>query len=161
MPHRKDLSPWKQQIERWIEEKMPIDNMRSQLALTGIRVGRTVFKEHLNAWGLQLEAALRPHFQDSQALRDRLQHCFRELRASDKETVRILEAEGFVIGIRRVARLRKEMGLMKRLEGNNAIAMEAAATEALQNELDSGHVEDFGRGHLYTYMRSKYQIVGR
>ena len=95
------------------------------------------------------------------ALRDRVAHAFFHLRLSDSETITILEIDGFAPGKKTLAKLRRSTGLYKRVPSDKIEEVEQAMREALKNEMETGHIEDFGRGHLYTWMRSRYNLIGR
>jgi hypothetical protein len=77
-----------------------------------IRVPERTLTKLLLQWGLRIN---RPPAKDTAELRARVTEIFRDGYLTDIETSRVLEQEGFTVGQRRVARLRKEMGLFKRL----------------------------------------------
>ena len=66
-----------------------------------------------------------------------------------------------MIGARIVKNLRKKLGLLKRVTAENIETAVAITTAALEQELQDGHVEDYRRGYLYAYIRSKYHVISR
>ena len=75
--------------------------------------------------------------------------------------VSILRRDGFDISKRTLQRRRLELGLYKRLDIAKAQQLEEMLGLVLQDAYSKGHIEDWGRGHLYTYLRSQYNVVGR
>ena len=67
--------------------------------------------------GLQ-QRITRPRAEDTPLLRQRITHAFNTLRLTDDATSRMLSRDGIVVGPRRIARLRKAMGLYKRGYGS-------------------------------------------
>ena len=50
---------------------------------------------------------------------------------------------------------------MKRTQRANFEEAYQRVGEILQQELANGSIEDYGKEHLYVYLRSKYNIIGR
>jgi len=97
----------------------------------------------------------------NQLLCDRITSIFHHQRVPDKQMLNILQAEGLGIGQKKLGKIRRSMGLHKQLPAADIAVKEQEYTEALSYELGRGSIEDFGRGMLYTFMRSKYTIIGQ
>ncbi|EMF16298.1 uncharacterized protein SEPMUDRAFT_34955, partial [Sphaerulina musiva SO2202] len=65
------------------------------------------------------------------------------------------------VGLIRIARLRKEIGLYKRILVAYREEAELGIVEVLRKELEDGGIKDLSRRMLYEYIRSKYNIVSR
>lgn len=57
--------------------------------------------------------------------------------------------------------MRKKIGLLKRTIVAQRRAIDAAIADALEIELARSQIEDLSRYMLYTYMRKRYNIIGR
>lgn len=115
MPRQKrtDIEPLKDIIVDWRRQGMILVDIRLKLMEEyNIRVPERTLTKLLCQWGLRIN---RPPTKDSAELRTRITEIFRDGRLTDAETSRVLEQEGFTVGQRKVARMRKEMGLFKRL----------------------------------------------
>ena len=153
-----DLSSSKDYIQRRVSEGATQEQIVQELQEQGVQTSKATLRRSMAAWKIRCR---RPVIEDSEALRNSLTNCVVDLRLTDEETARKLEADGFVIGARMVKNLRKKLGLLKRVTAENIETAVAITTAALEQELQDGHVEDYGRGHLYAYMRSKYHVIGR
>lgn len=148
----------------WITERVAAgvtqEEIRRELeAHYGIKIGRSKLMQQLAKWNV---TARRPAYQDSDELRERVAHCFHVLRLTDEKTQEMLEKEGYNIGSKRIARLRKEMGLLKRIPAEERDDAEAAIAKLLHQELkDGNNIRELGRKQLYKHIRSKYNVVGR
>jgi len=77
----------------------------------GISISDNTLKRNLNAWGIHV----RPHIKVTPEMRQRIYDLFYQERYyTDQQMAKILRREGFVISFRKLAKLRKEMGLSKR-----------------------------------------------
>lgn len=77
----------------------------------GISISENTLKRNLNAWGIHV----RPHIKVTPEMRQRIYDLFYQERYyTDQQMAKILRREGFVISFRKLAKLRKEMGLSKR-----------------------------------------------
>ena len=72
-----------------------------------------------------------------------------------------LRKQGFVIGPRGLRDQRRRLGLYRKLTDGGFATIEDAIREAVQKELNSGHIDGYGRGYLHTYFRSKQHIISR
>lgn len=108
-----DLSAQRQTITWWInQEKWTMSRVIETLAIEhGISISDNTLKRNLNAWGIHV----RPHIKVTPEMRQRIYDLFYQERYyTDPQMTKILMREGFVISSRKLAKLRKEMGLSKR-----------------------------------------------
>jgi transposase len=108
-----DLSAQRQTITWWItQEKWTMSRVMETLAIEHrISISENTLKRNLNAWGIHV----RPHIKVTPEMRQRIYDLFYQERYyTDQQMTKILRRDGFVISFRKLARLRKEMGLSKR-----------------------------------------------
>lgn len=133
--------------------------IREALRQQGCDVSRMTLYRQLTAWNLKSSKV--SNFEDSEELRARIKSLVRETRETDSEIASLLELEGFTIGERRVRRIRLELNLPKWQPRSAHESLSESTVSALRVLLDSGRIEDWGREHVYTYMRSEHGIFGR
>lgn len=76
-------------------------------------------------------------------------------------TTAIIQLDGFgSVNAHHVKRIRLSLGPLRRVSVRDE-QLEQAIREALVSEYRCGDIDDFGKGMLYTHMRSKYHFVGR
>lgn len=97
--------------------------------------------------------------QDEVALKAAIAAAFHMVKLSDKKTCVYLKLQGFDIGIRTLRRVRKSLNLWKRLPAAAYDEIEQHIREVVRAELDKGVIEDFGRNHVYAYMRTRYNFI--
>jgi hypothetical protein len=68
---------------------------------------------------------------------------------------------GYQISIWAVIRIRKQMGLVRRINVFDRKAMDKQMFEVLERELDDGRIAGYGRRHLYVYFRRQGHLVTR
>jgi hypothetical protein len=77
----------------------------------GISISENTLKRNLKAWGIHVRA----HIKVTPELRQRIYDLFYQERYyTDQQMTKILRRDGFVVSFRKLAKLRKEMGLSKR-----------------------------------------------
>lgn len=153
-----DLSAWQTKLENWREASWPYEDMRTAIQQeTGLSISLATFKRRLS------EIGIRTHFgnEDSIELRTRVTYIFSALRLSDVDTVDILERDGFKVNLRGLGHLRRKMGLKKKTKAADFDKVDEHLRLLLRLELDTNNIAGFGEGNLYTYMRSKYNVVGK
>lgn len=157
-PSRINLDPWRDTIAGWIRDGLKQDEICEELQAIGVSISDITLRRRLKEWNIKVN---RPPVEHILALRARITEIFHSFRLTDEETLQILEIDGFKVGHRKLGIIRRELGLKKRLDPLQHEAIEAAVRDVLQQELDQGHIEDLGRRNLYSYMRSKYNVIGR
>ncbi len=111
-------------------------------------VSRTL-QRRMRTW----QVTVRPQTQDTELLRTRIQDLFFD-GFDDTELLQILQEEDHQIGKYSLKRIRKELGLKRRLrtEEDKETANQRAL-DALTEELQHGVVEGYGRGLLYAHFQ--------
>lgn len=87
--------------------------MLENLQTAGIRICRRTFKRRLMQWGLT--SYKRPSPDAVNAIRQRIETSSLDRRITDAELLSMLRADGYEIGFRAIGRLRRELGLYKRV----------------------------------------------
>jgi hypothetical protein len=129
---------------KWRREGMIIIDIRLKLMEEhNIRVPERTLTKLLCQWGLRIN---RPPTKDSAELRARITEIFRDGYLTDAETSRVLEQEGFTVGQRKIARMRKEMGLFKKLNQGYVHPkpdqlQQPASPYVLVDQTEADHVE--------------------
>ncbi|KAI5207366.1 hypothetical protein E4T39_01991 [Aureobasidium subglaciale] len=108
-----DLSAHRQTITWWItQEKWQMDRVMAALESEhSISLSANTLKRNLNAWGI----SIRPRIKVTAEMRQRIYDLFYQERYyTDQQMAKLLRRDGFTISFRKLAKLRKEMGLSKR-----------------------------------------------
>lgn len=157
-PRKIDLAVWEQHIRRWIDEGKTYDEMRHTIFLeTGTAVAPMTWKRRLQ----EMDISIRTRVQDTPQVRAVIIHSFAALRSTDEQTSEELEDCGYTVSARSVGRIRRDMGLLKRVKRENFEEVEVLLRNLLRHELDDNEITGYGMGNVYTHMRSKYCVVGR
>src|SRR5262249_50056310 len=83
---------------------------------------------------------------------------------NDEDMLEVLQAEGYKIERRSLARIRKQLGLRRSTCGMDlqALKEDQQQLEAIiKAELNNGVIESYGRNHLYYHFRSIQVVVSR
>ena len=109
-----DLDPYRGFILERYRAGTALDKILFQLFEEhGVKVGKTVLYERLRDWG---EPVRQQRTRDSDALRQSLEDEFFATGMSDKELLEYLKSLGFQISHRGLVRLRKALGIRRRLD---------------------------------------------
>jgi hypothetical protein len=167
MPHQQNnpvgrpklnLFAWQTKIEEWREASWSYEDMRIAIQQeSGTAISLATFKRRLHEMGIQTRFMT----EDTLELRTRVAYIFSALRLNDVDTVDILERDGFKVNVRGLGRLRRKIGLKKRTQQADFEEVNEHLRSLLRLELDTNNISGFGEGHLYTYMRSKYNVIGK
>ena len=98
---------------------------------------------------------------DTAGLRLRIIALTYESCFNDADTLHALVQEGFTIAPRALQRIRKSMGIYKRVSVFNKAEADAEAERLVRQELDSGVIDGFGRGQLFYHFRTQGNIISR
>ena len=158
---RIDLRPHQDQLQQWVTDHVRQDDIRSRLVQQhGITISRTAFTDELRRLGIKRHnQRLTEH--EIGLLRVRIAHIFYALRLTDKEMIKVLRADGFELGIQKLAKIRKSMGLYKQVLADGVQGVTDRTEEVSEREYREGNIEDLGRSMLSNKMRSRYNLVGR
>lgn len=160
MPRQTDntLLQWEDQIRVWVDHGWTHQQMRETIEeATGISISRSTWIRRCR----DMNISLVPPVQDSPELRARIAYIFSALRLTDADTIDILTRDGFILSPSALIRIRRDMGLRKSTRATNSEEMDQQLRELLRSELDTNNISGYGKGNLYTYMRSKYNVVRR
>lgn len=157
-PPRLELGNWEDQIRSWQRLGVTHSQMRTQIEeATDTRISASTWGRRLREMGIQTK----PPVLDTVELRTRIAYLFSALRLTDADTIDVLARDGFTINTRALARIRKDMGLRKSTSREDFEAVDEQLRALLKQELDMNTISGFGEGNLYTYMRSKYNVIGK
>lgn len=122
-----------------------------------IVVEQKTIRRRLLEWGI----SKRKRVADTPELRIRISVLFYQCCLSDPHILTVLTREGYAISGRSLARIRKEMGLRRRINPGATEEADCAVRELVQKELDKGFIEGLGRGNLFSYFRNQMHIISR
>lgn len=152
------LDEYRDQIRAWLQEDgYTQSDVIDALAHNGQRVSARSLQRELQRLGI----SIRPRTQVTPELLQLIEELFRNNHQTDHEMLQVLQVHGHEVTPRALARIRKELGLYKRVEAEDEQEAETEARKVLAKELDEGHVENFGVRNLYTYLRAEYGLIGR
>jgi len=83
------------------------------------------------------------------------------MNCSDDEMVTELQYCGYNINKTQVTRLRKEIGLRRRMGVFERQERDTQLFQVLQEELNDGRIKGYGRRLLYDYFKKNGQLVTR
>jgi Clr5 domain len=155
----KDISHYKDEISELFLQGSTILNIVSYLFDNyNIKIGHRTLERRLAEWGVRKKDRNIDTFQ----LRARISVLFFQCCLGDKGILTVLKGEGYSINARGLSRIRKDMGLVRKVSPVNREEAEKLLLETVRKELDKGFIEGLGRGNLYSYFRSSVmQIVSR
>ena len=158
---RIDLRPHQDQLQQWVTNYIRQDDIRSRLLQQhGITISRTALTDELRRLDIKRHNERLTEHQIG-LLRIRIAHIFYALRLTDKETIKVLQADGFKLSIQKLAKIRKSIGLYKHVLADSIQAVTDRIEEVLKHKYREGNIKDLRRRILYNKMRSKYNLVSR
>ena len=153
----KDISLYRDEISNLISDGLTYNAIRTHLSTVyGVETSSRSFARYLAKWNIGKYN--KPV--DCPELRMRISALFFTC-LQDKNILKILQKEGYKIKARVLQQIRKDMGLLRRVDPFNQKEAQRLLFEIVQKELDKGHIEGYGRGNLYAYFRSQMHIVSR
>ena len=145
-------------ITSWHEMALTDSEIMDRLqAQFGLEISRTTFRKILKDWNPGKYSVTT----DSPELRTRISYLFIAQGFSDSEIFHVLKSEGFEVGARALARIRREQNLYRRLTPYERLQQEEELRTIIQTELDKGEIEGYGRRLLYTYFRTSGVLAPR
>lgn len=154
-----DLESYKQEIVTLFLSGSTADSIADHLLqlyeITNIS-GRTI-RRRLNTWGI----SKRQKTEDSPQLRARISVLFYQCCLADKEMLGVLQQEGYTLGEYGLQRIRLNLGLSRKISILDREKADAKLLEIVQEELDKGTIEGYGRGYLHTYFRQHGHCFSR
>jgi hypothetical protein len=151
------IDDMKQHIINWACTNVRTDEIIRRLRDEwGIKTSRRTVFRRLEEWGTHRRILT----EDTPLLRASIAILFR-LNCTDEEIVEELVDCGYNTSLTAVKRIRVSMGLLRRMNLFDRQARDAQLFEILKAELDEGHIEGYGRRHLYTYFKKRGQLATR
>ena len=156
MPPRPiNLSLYRAQIIKWARINVTYDKIAKRLRnLHKIAVDKRTIKRRLQQQDIKIKTTTL----DTPLLRVQIAILFR-LSNTDKETLKDLTNIGYQISIWTITRIRKQIGLVRRINIFNKKAIDKQMFKVLQRELDNGRIAGYGRKHLHVYFRRQGHLV--
>ena len=147
-----DLGPYKAQMITWFQDENKTANEIVELlcSLYNVTIVSQTVQRRLKDWGI----TKRTRVENTATLRARIAYMFCILGFTDNEILHALKEEGHRIEKTSLVRIRREQRLWRRLSIFDRAALEEQLREAIQEELDKGSIEGYGRGLLYTHFRT-------
>jgi len=152
-----DLDAHKDTIISLYLQGHSVDDVRQHLFDQGIKLGDRTLRTRLSQWNISKKI----HTDDTPELRLRIATLFYQCAFKDEDILDVLRQEGFKIQPRALRRIRKKMGLIRRLPGRDREEADKKLLAVVEAELNKGKIEAFGRSHLYYHFRSQQHIVSR
>lgn len=123
-----------------------------------INITERTLARRIQQWGLR---RLSLKMADNNALCERIRSLVRD-SLSDIKILPTLDCEDFQISVITLTRLRQQLGLRVRTDTPEAQRIQEDQTrEVLQQEIQDGNIEGYGRGLLLTHLRQKGYIFPR
>lgn len=154
---RIELDPYKDEITALFNQQKSNEDICLDLArLYAIEITPRTLRRRLQQWGL-----LRTKRIDDPILCERIRSLVCD-NLSDKEILLTLHREGFQISQDTLRKLRQKLGLRRRTDNPEAQRLqEDQMREILQQEIQDGSIEGYGRGLLHTHLRQKGYLFPR
>jgi hypothetical protein len=138
---------------------LTVDQLRIYLSEEyGIIATVRTIKRRLQEWGLRVRQVT----EASDELKRRIQVLFFEVGLDDTDMLRVLLDEGFSIGKNGLIRLRFELNLRRSLRiAEQRTEADQVVRRLVEEELQKGVIDGYGRMYLYTHFRQQGHIIAR
>lgn len=123
------------------------------------QINSRTIQRRLKQWGVSKRVM--PLKDEKDALKSQVKKMFFEGLMTDAEMLHVLQKQGFQIGLAGLKSLRLRMKLVRRAPNEQFLELEDEFKSMIQQELDNGTIEGYGRNYLYTYFRSQQHIISR
>jgi hypothetical protein len=151
-----NIEVWKQYIiDLYVDGAQPGDIANDIQRRTGLPCSERTIQRRLTHWEVPRR---RKKSVVTDELRERIVALFL-LGTSERDMLRILRQDGFTIEPRRLQKIRLEEGVRllrstRWLDEADEEAQMVRLQEIVEEELEKGTIEDFGRTHLYYHFRA-------
>jgi hypothetical protein len=147
----------KDAIITWFHDNVTHKNISLKLeAEYSVTVSERTIRSLLASWKL----TRRVRVKETGELKARIAYLF-FLGFNDTEILHVLKLEDYNLEKRTLQRIRRNLGIWRRLSVFDRAQQEEQLREAIKEELDKGTIEGFGKGLLYTHFRSAGYIATR
>jgi hypothetical protein len=154
---RIDLDLIRAHIISWTQAHHTTEEIAQNIETTfGWTVSERTIYRRLESWGIRRRVTA----EDTPNLRAQIAILFR-MSCTDDEIVIELQYCRYNINKTQVTRLRREMGLLRRLSVFEREERDTQLFEILREELDNGRIEGYGRRLLRDYFQKNGQLVAR
>jgi len=121
-----------------------------------ITVHSQTIRRRLQQWGISRTN------HESKELEDKIKELYFKQGLRDKEILRALEKDDIKISQSTLRAIRLRIGLQRRVVNLEHIQhTDNIVREAVREQLNSGRIEGYGRGHLYRFFRLKGYNIAR
>jgi hypothetical protein len=152
-----EIDQYKQEISTSFQDGQSILNIRKMLSDEyQITIHPETIRRRLKLWGVS-RTNLGPG-----ELEDKIKELYFKQGLRDKEIIRALEKDGIKISQSTLTAIRLRIGLQRRVVNPEDIQQtDDIVREAVREQLNSGRIEGYGRGHLYRFFRLKGYNIAR
>jgi hypothetical protein len=154
-----DFDPWKAEIQlHAATEKTWPEIARIISAKAERSISERVLRRQYTEWGFQRRTRIDRREEVVQYIVERVQ----STRDNDRTIAKRLSNTGLRITSGQVAKIRRENGLLRRLDSEETqLLRQQVITEAMQREIQEGSVRQYGRELMTTHLRRKKNIATR
>lgn len=158
-----DLEPWRDRIRDMLSEQYTHHEIVRKLRCEGAIISVPTLRRRLEYWGMTKPTlGKRLNEEQQAALRARIEANFWRYSAlGDRKTVRMLRRDGFKLSLGVYQRLRRSMGLLRRIPPDQEEEMNQAIRDVLMVVLATGATYDGGYRAIANYLRRKNRFIGR
>jgi hypothetical protein len=153
-----DLELHKQIIEGFVLHGINLEQIPERLLRDhGIKISIRTLKRSLQQWNIK--SRIKPD--DSEELDIRIALLYYNFGYSDKQSLEVLQGEGVSISSYTLVQARKRLGIYRRVSVFNREESERELRRIVQEQLDLGTIESYGRGLLHGFLRNQGCIASR
>ncbi|KAI9779460.1 MAG: hypothetical protein M1816_001870, partial [Peltula sp. TS41687] len=153
-----DLEIYKDFVVELYQENCTIDEICQKLRDShGLTLSARTLRCRLKDWDISKIV----HTKDTAQLRLRIATLFLECYLDDEEILDLLREEKYMLSSTGLVRIRKSMGLLRRLPLENRQEADRQLRELVQLELAKGEITGYGRELLHTHFRAQGYIASR
>ncbi|EED24632.1 hypothetical protein TSTA_079870 [Talaromyces stipitatus ATCC 10500] len=151
------IDQYKQEISTSFQNGQSISNITKMLSDEyQITIHPETIRRRLKQWGV---SRTNP---GPRELEDKIKELYFKQGLRDKEIIRALERDGIKISQSTLTTIQLWIGLQRRVVKPEDIQhTDNIVREAVREQLNSGHIEGYGRGHLYRFFRIQGYNIAR
>lgn len=154
-----NLDPWRADIERWVEQRIPYTGIRAKLDRRGVAIGKTAFKDKLRLWGIQ---SVKFTTQAAEAQPDfvaALTELFHTTTLSDIDISTYMNANHFKTSPYQVKEYRLKEQLRRRhLKNGDQEEAWKITQDLCWSSIHNGPARDWGRTYLHSWLRVQHHF---
>jgi hypothetical protein len=156
----RDLEEFQPQITDWYltsnySAHVILDILNEQQVKTSLRTLLRKFQE----WGLKKENHL--SYDNIPLIKHQVYHFFINLQYSDEIILKELNDQGYELSMNQLINVRKRLGLKRWKSEAEWETEKDTARATVQEELEKGLIDSYGRTYLITFFRRKGLVIGR